>query len=310
MYKLFCCFKNKNNNKSMFTDVVPRSHNSRQIIGKYRVNPVNNIIFDQYNLREKIGDGGSASVYKYTDNNQIYACKLGHSKKTFEREINIMKLYKNNKYLPKYFGSHYKRYSNLTKYYIVMEYCNGRELFENLQSNYHYSKIIHIVYQLLLAVKHLQKFNIIHADIKLENIIINSRNEIKLFDFGLSRVLEDGNAVKLTNYIGTVGYASPEVLLDTYLTLKTDVWSIGVIMYMLFNNSHLFEVADRNKYKQSLISINRILSKRLFIYNNTVPTSKYDTILSFLIKTICYDKTRYGVNKCLRHPVFLNSNII
>ena len=308
MYKLFCCFKNTNKkNDSIFTNIVPKNNNSKQIIGKYKVNPINNIIFNQYNMREKIGDGGAASVYKYIDNEKLYACKLGHNKQTFEREINIMKLYKNNKFLPKYFGSHHKQYSNLIKYYIVMEYCKGWELYETLMYNYDCKKIIHIVYQLLLAVKHLQKYNIIHADIKLENIIINSRNEIKLFDFGLSRVLKDGNAIKLNNYIGTVGYASPEVLLDSYVTLKTDVWSIGVIMYMLLNNAHLFDVTDRNKYKKSLQSINHTLKKKLFIYNNTVIPSRYDIILSFLVKTICYDKTRYNINKCLSHPVFINS---
>jgi serine/threonine protein kinase len=173
-----------------------------------------------------------------------------------------------------------------------------------LKSNCNYEIVLSIIYQLLLALKHLQKYNIIHADIKLENIIINNKNEIKLIDFGLARVVEKGSTLQLKTHIGTIGYVSPEVMVDNYITSKTDVWSVGVLMYILLNNSHLFNVVDREKYKHQLIYLTETLQKGLMIYNNTVPIRIYHIIQSFMVKTICYNKQRLSIKKCLNHKAF------
>jgi len=162
----------------------------------------------------------------------------------------------------------------------------------------------------LSALKHLQKYNIVHADIKLENIIINNKNEIKLIDFGLSRIIEKGSILQLKTHIGTVGYVSPEVMVDNYITSKTDVWSVGVLMYILLNNVHLFDVVNRDIYKKQLIYLTETLQKGLMIYNKTVPISMYHHIQSFMVKTICYDKPRLTIKNCLKHKIFSNVSIL
>lgn len=327
MFK-YCCkslfqFRSSNQPRRSFSNVVypsnefphcPKTTSGVFSISKYKINPLNEIVYKDENIRELLGEGGASVVYKYEFNGNEYACKkISKPRLVVEREVKIMSMYKNNKFIVKYFGCHLnnniqqssnKIYHPPKPHYIFMEYCRGIELFEMLKSNCNYEIVLSIIYQLLLALKHLQKYNIIHADIKLENIIINHKNEIKLIDFGLARVVEKGKTFQLKTHIGTIGYVSPEVMVDNYITSKTDVWSVGVLMYILLNNSHLFHVVDREIYKHQLIYLTETLQKGLMIYNNTVPIRIYHIIQSFMVKTICYNKQRLSINKCLNHKAF------
>jgi serine/threonine protein kinase len=333
MFK-YCCkkifrFKSSNQHTSTFSNVIypnnkpiisSNSNATGLTMSKYKVVPTTEIVYNSRNVREKLGEGGASIVYKYESNGIQYACKkILKSRSVVEREINVLSLYKPNKYIVKYFGCHLnenvqnspmKKFHPPKPHYIFMEYCRGRELFEMLKSNYNYKIIISIIYQLLSALKHLQKYNIVHADIKLENIIINNKNEIKLIDFGLSRIIEKGSILQLKTHIGTVGYVSPEVMVDNYITSKTDVWSVGVLMYILLNNVHLFDVVNRDIYKKQLIYLTETLQKGLMIYNKTVPISMYHHIQSFMVKTICYDKPRLTIKNCLKHKIFSNVSIL
>ena len=327
MFK-YCCSKlsifKKSNQSSInksFSSIHPTNNSSpsrKSLIGKYKINPLNEIKLIEGNIQEQLGEGGASVVYKYVYNNKVYACKkISKRREVVEREINIMSIYKDNKYIVKYFGCHLNENTqtpyNSNKihgppkpHYIFMEYCQGKELFEVLRQNYDYRIIINITYQLLLAIKHLQKYKIVHADIKLENIIINNRYEIKLIDFGLSRMIKNGKSKQLSTHIGTVGYVSPEVMVDNYLTFKTDIWSVGILTYILLNNSHLFDVVDRATYRKQLENLQVTLQKGMFINNLTVPIEKYNDIHSFLVKTICYTNNRFSLKKCLQQKMFLN----
>jgi serine/threonine protein kinase len=325
MFKNCCCFlyifrkRSTKQNTDMFSGIVLpiNSHPSTtNKMGKYKINPTHEIDFKPENIKEVLGEGGASIVYKYKVDNRVIACKkLSKSLRTVKHEIKIMSSYKDNVYLPKYFGCHFENCdaeqdNNLSIplnscQYIFMEYCPGKELFEMLKRNYNYIRIIDIIRQLVSAISHLQKHRIIHADIKLENIIVNKHNKIKLVDFGLSRkVLKNKQSVLLNKYIGTIGYVSPEVMIDNYMTYKTDLWSVGIVCYMLINNTHLFNVVDRQSYKAQLVCLDEILTKGLFIYNNSVPNLAYVKIISFMTKTICRDETRMTTKECLNHPIF------
>lgn len=321
----YCCkrlfwFKGNNTERQFSNVVYPQNSvdfvtNSYILtLKKYKINPLNEIVYKESNLRELLGEGGTCVVHKYHFNGMDFACKkISRPRSTIEREIKIMSMYKTNKYLVTYFGCHLQdniqhepnKHVPIKPSYIFMEYCQGRELFEVLAHNYDYKVILSIIYQLLSALKHLQKYKIVHADIKLENIIINNNNEIKLIDFGLSRVIESGKILQINNHIGTIGYVSPEVMVDNYITIKTDVWSVGVLMYILLNNVHLFDVINRQTYRSQLSNLTHTLSQNgLLIFNHSVPISQHHNIKTFLVKTICYDKNRLTVKKCLKHPIF------
>ena len=309
--KCFCLPFNNFKKHSVYNDdfngIMP---NNSEIENKYKITPVLSIKYDPYSIKEKIGEGGTSVVFHYNTGKIDCACKkIKTNISNVRNEINIMKSYSNHKHLPKYYDSLLNQSEELSKClqysYIFMEYCQGVELFTILKSNFCYEIATKIVYQLLTAIAHLQKFNIIHGDIKLENIIIDYKNDIKLIDFGISKQIIDGNAISLKKHSGTIGYLSPEWLLFNYATLKTDIWSIGILYFILLNNTHVFNSVNLRVYKSQLKKLDTLdWSEILRISNKTIPLNKYEAIYMFLYKTICYDKERYTVKKCLRNKIF------
>lgn len=99
-----------------------------------------------------------------------------------------------------------------------------------------------VVLQLILGVKYLHSFGIVHRDLKLENVMMSdvSNSAIpKIVDFGLSKII--GPNEKSREPFGTVGYVAPEVLRQKPYSFSCDVWSIGCIMYALISGSLPFD---------------------------------------------------------------------
>ena len=130
----------------------------------------------------------------------------------------------------------YETYRDDRYYRIVMEYCPGGELFEEISNLGKFTEIDScvILRQVLSAVKHLHDKNIAHRDLKPENIIFvnKSKLEIKLIDFGLSKILTDRDGMMKTK-LGSPYYVSPEVLEGQAYGMSCDLWAIGVLTYML-----------------------------------------------------------------------------
>ena len=131
-------------------------------------------------------------------------------------------------------------YEDSKKYYIMMEICEGGELFEAIstQGSFSEADCANIMKSLLAAVNYLHGKNIVHRDLKPENIMLtknlstmkNKKYEIKLIDFGTAKQFEPHQ--KLNKFIGTSYYIAPEVLKENY-DEKCDIWSCGVILYIL-----------------------------------------------------------------------------
>ncbi len=130
----------------------------------------------------------------------------------------------------------YETYRDNKYYRIVMEYCPGGELFEEISNRGKFteSDACTILRQVLSALKHLHDKNIAHRDLKPENIIFvnKSKLEIKLIDFGLSKILTERDTMMKTK-LGTPYYVSPEVLEGKGYGKSCDLWAIGVLTYML-----------------------------------------------------------------------------
>lgn len=130
----------------------------------------------------------------------------------------------------------YETYRDATYFHIVMEYCEGGELYEALMANGKFPEedVAKIIKQILAALKHLHDKNIAHRDLKPENVIIESKEgemRIKLIDFGLSKLLGKNGKIMMTK-LGTPYYVSPEVLEGVY-DKRCDLWAVGVLAFIL-----------------------------------------------------------------------------
>lgn len=128
-------------------------------------------------------------------------------------------------------------YCTNNEYYLITEYCPEGELFKQIIDSAPFSEpfTAFIMYQLFHAIHHCHNLNIIHRDLKPENVLVDRKERngyfrIKIIDFGTAKIFEKGHAEK--RMIGSSYYIAPEVLNKNY-NEKCDLWSCGVIMYIL-----------------------------------------------------------------------------
>ena len=219
--------------------------------------------FDYYEMLDDLGEGIFGSV------------KLGVEKKTKERvaikiikkkkakpsdielvrtEIDIMKLchHPNVVHLLDHF-------ENADYIFIVMEYIRGGRLTDYMkEKKFHFSekRAAEIIYEIAIGVKYLHKYGIIHRDLKPDNIMLtesNDKGHIKIMDFGLSKIL--GKKEKTSDGFGTLTFVSPEVLIRKPYNKEIDIWSIGVILYLILSGDLPFddEEDDEEKIAKSIV---------------------------------------------------------
>ena len=134
---------------------------------------------------------------------------------------------------------YYETYESPNYLYLVMEHCQGGELFKKLTENreeFTEQKAAHIMKSLFLAVNHLHSKGVAHRDLKPENVMYSQDERIKIIDFGLSKPTQllNGSNAKFGTVVGTPYYLAPEVLRGDY-SKECDCWSLGVMMYVILS---------------------------------------------------------------------------
>ena len=127
---------------------------------------------------------------------------------------------------------------------------------ENKKEIYTEERAAELIYELALGVKYLHKYGIVHRDLKPDNIMLTEANDeghIKIMDFGLSKIL--GKKEKVADGFGTLTYVSPEVLIRKPYNKEIDIWSIGVILYLILSGDLPFddEEDDEQKIAKSIV---------------------------------------------------------
>ena len=129
----------------------------------------------------------------------------------------------------------YEVYESKSLIYLVTELCDGCELFDEISKRDHFSEVeaAVVLKQILQAIAYCHSQNIAHRDLKPENVLIDIKNRgaIKVIDFGTSHHY-DAETHNMTQMYGTPYYIAPEVLNGSY-NEKCDLWSIGVILYIM-----------------------------------------------------------------------------
>ena len=139
---------------------------------------------------------------------------------------------------------------------IIMEYINGGNLFSFVKKRRKLSEKISkfIFKQIILGIKHIHSKNIVHRDIKLENILIDLNNRVKICDFGIGVILESKDEL-LYDQCGTPMYMAPEILLSSkkkgYKGFPVDVWSSGIALYIMLSGTLPFNIKKKEKIEKN-----------------------------------------------------------
>ncbi|KAJ0046612.1 hypothetical protein Pint_05706 [Pistacia integerrima] len=149
----------------------------------------------------------------------------------------------------------YDVYEDQSGVHLVLELCSGGELFDRIVAQERYSEAgaAAVVRQIAEGLWALHQANIVHRDLKPENCLFLSKDEdspLKIMDFGLSSV--EGFTDPVVGLFGSIDYVSPEALAQDRVTSKSDMWSLGVILYILLSGYPPF-IAQSNRQKQQMI---------------------------------------------------------
>ena len=205
-----------------------------------------------YILDKEIGSGGFGKVLEgiHIPTGEKVAIKILDKKKLNSDPLNLKRVFfeisilKNIRH--KNIIKLYEVMETPQKIYLIMEYCQGGELFNYIINKKHLTEIqsCKFFHEIIDALEYLHVQNIVHRDIKPQNILLDTLNNeltIKIIDFGISNIYSLDNL--LESSCGTASYAPPEMHKgDKYFGLLTDIWSAGVVLYItvcLFFLMHL-----------------------------------------------------------------------
>ena len=261
-----------------------------------QINLTNNLIVGQsksdpqidYEKKNFLGEGAFASVYLVQNRitEDIRAMKIINKSSTcteeeeqeIVNEINILRTMDHPNIL-----KIFEFYSNKESYSIITEYCSGGELFNEITENGPFDEkySAYVMFQIFSAINYCHNMNIIHRDLKPENILIVDRNNngfprIKICDFGTSLMVEKGGVQK--KLVGSSFYIAPEVLKKNY-NQKCDIWSCGVILYILLSGRPPFIGEDDNEIMANVLTGKYDLNSKPF---NRISKSAKDLIKKLL----------------------------
>ena len=264
--------------------------------------------FHIYKALNLLGEGAFGEVWKVKHKltGKEFAMKIIQKKPEFKEksilnEINILKKLDHPnilKILEFYYSS--------DKFFIITEFCTGGELYKEIKKRniFPEDQTAFVLYQIFSAIRYCHKMRIIHEDIKPENIMITKRDKnnylyIKLIDFGTAKIFKEGNMQE--GMIGSAYYIAPEVIDGKYNEL-CDIWSIGVIMYIMLIGSPPF---DGDSDEEILRSI------RKGVYRTSSRNYKNisDNAKDLMKKLLEYNPSkRITAKNALNHPWFQNSS--
>jgi serine/threonine protein kinase len=239
-----------------------------------------------YKIIEKIGEGGMAVVYKGEDTKLKRTVAL-----KFISPVKLEKEDTKTRFIQEAQTAAGLNHPNITTVYeieeaddqtfIVMEYIEGTNLRDIISSNpLTLSQSLDFALQIAEGLQEAHNRGIIHRDIKSSNIMITPRGQVKIMDFGLVKLKGATQITKTSMVMGTVSYMSPEQAASDEVDTRTDIWSIGVILYEMLTGRLPFRGANDQ------IILHSIMQKK------QEPLSTFRSGIPFLLTDI--------VDKCLK----------
>ena len=283
-----------------------------------------------YKIIKLIGKGSFGEVYKVSKDNKFYALKIYQIKndgsnsanenkeniKSIENEIKILSQLDNPFIVKLYEVFSSKPNSELLKnneeeddeeqmMCLVLELCENGDLNDKIkekkQKNEKFTEneILHYFYEILQGLYYLHKNRVIHRDLKTLNIFLTENNHIKIGDFGVSKKLINNNIYAYT-FVGTPYYLSPEICQNKPYDEKSDVWSLGVVLYELITLNKPFD----SESQMGLFM--KILKGKPAPINNTIKHSYSQKLINLVLENLL-DKdplTRYSIQQTINSGIF------
>ncbi|CAL1274344.1 unnamed protein product [Larinioides sclopetarius] len=206
---------------------------------------------DNFNILRQLGEGSSGSALLVQDvvTQKQYVVKRipllnlsEDEKEEAKKEVEVLSQMKHPNII-----TYHKSFEENGNLYIVTDYCDGGDLYSKIRAQkgiyFNEDQILDWFVQICLAVKHVHDRRILHRDIKTQNIFLTKSGIAKLGDFGIARVLNNTSELART-CIGTPYYLSPEICENRPYNNKSDVWSLGCVLYELTTLKHAFEAKN------------------------------------------------------------------
>ena len=267
----------------------------------YNDNPcIHRKYIGQFILGEKLGQGTFGIVVLATHQltGEKVAVKILEKEKIIqeadktriEREIKILKNLRHNNIVHLYDVK-----ETASSLYIIMEYIQGKELFDYIVGKKRLSEIeaCNFYQQIISGIEYLGKIRVVHRDLKPENLLLDNKKNIKIVDFGLSNIYPNNELLKTA--CGSPCYAAPEMINgELYNGLGADIWSSGIVLYAMVCGYLPFEDGD-----------NEILYKK--ITNGKFKTPKFlsENCKDILHRILNVDpEKRFTIKQIKKHPWF------
>ncbi|XP_046701046.1 myosin light chain kinase, smooth muscle isoform X1 [Silurus meridionalis] len=256
---------------------------------------------DLYEVGDRLGSGKFGTVFKLVDktSKKVWAGKFikaysGKEKENVRQEIKIM----NDLRHPKLVQC-VDAFEGKSDMVMVLEMVSGGELFERIiDEDFELSEreVIKYMLQIIDGVGYIHKKGIVHLDLKPENIMCVNKtgSKIKLIDFGLARRLENAGSLKVL--FGTPEFVAPEVINYEAISYTTDMWSIGVICYILVSGLSPFMGDNENETLSNVTSATWDFEDEAF---DEISDAAKDFISNLLKKDM---KARLTCEQCFQHP--------
>ena len=267
----------------------------------------------KYKVVQRLGDGAYGTVYLAV--NLMTKAKVAMKKinKVKENEIDDMEIKNEIDILKKLDHPNIVKiiefYSTPKAYYIITSFCQCGELYNQIKYQYNENQLAVLFYQVFSGLYYLHSKNIVHRDLKLENILITEIEKekstgknlfwIKIIDFGTAKIFEKNKSEKAV--VGSSYYIAPEVLKKQY-NEKCDTWSAGVILYMLICGRAPFDGADD---EEIIANIRR----GTFNHKHKKLVASSPEVQDLVIKLLEVNvNKRLSAAQALKHPWFAKFN--
>ncbi|TPX68139.1 hypothetical protein CcCBS67573_g07281 [Chytriomyces confervae] len=265
-------------------------------------------LLEKYELGETLGTGAfsDVKVAKERATGNRYAIKIVDKSKCkgkegmIETEVSILMRVRHENIVQLY-----EMYEIDSKIYLVMELVTGGELFDEIVGRGKYSEpdAAKIVHRILLAVNYLHSLGIAHRDLKPENLLLSDKTadaKIMISDFGLSKIFNDDEVMRTA--CGTPGYVAPEVLKRQGYGREIDLWSLGVITYILLCGYPPF-------YDQNNVELFKQIMTGKFEFDRPWWDNITENAKDFIRRLLVLDpQQRFTARQALNHPFILENS--